>query len=129
MIRVISVIVLTTLLLFQTPVTVNQDMPKEDPCTEEQLRAKMAETRVASADARAESKALIADELRREVNRLGGTLAESEGKISNLSVELTGQVKVSDSLKGQLDALQKKIERANGRWNCKLLHLGCIGEK
>jgi hypothetical protein len=103
--------------------------------------------KAAVAEAKAEAKALRVEALEREnaeqrvlLNSAQQEAATAKKNSAALVVvyeeaqtetraKLGTQKELIASLTAERDALRRKIEDANQRWNCELLHLGCIGKR
>jgi DNA recombination-dependent growth factor C len=112
-----------------------------EPTTAE-LRKQIAELAAETASTRAEVKALLADNMRRENARLKRRLARQQrltnivvdyGKVELKVKELqltaidpSNDAKTIAHLIKQRDQLAAKIKRANGRWACEILKIGCV---
>lgn len=103
---VIAVLVASTTLTAQTP---------QPSATATETRAAAAEANAAAARLLATTNAVRADALEQDLTRKSGQLTEAEQRAARLESER--------------DKALRKIARANRRWNCRLLRLGCIGEK
>lgn len=129
-------------------VTVGAQQPS--PCSSADLRAAMAEARLEANRVelntlRARLKAAEQDLARQQGQTadIGQRLVSAQNsaaalqssnesaqqKIAALGNELTAREKAIAALTIERDNGLSKIKTANGRWNCKVLHMGCIGER
>lgn len=132
----------------QSPASVS---PLQSPCPNvEERAASMAESRLAAERLKIATSEEVQNQLKIEIGRKDVQLASAHqqvGKEQATNEQLAGNVKSltstidslgseKTSLQSQLtsvtaerDKLKSKIDAANGRAFCKLLHIGCIGER
>lgn len=74
--------------------------------------------------------------LRAQLNDAGNNLAAERDNSASLASKnaekdqaIAGQRETIATVTVERDKLAQKIAKANRRWNCKVLHLGCIGER
>lgn len=116
----IAVLVASTTLTAQTP---------QPSATATESRAAAAEANAAAARLLATTHAVRADALERDLTRKSGELAEAEQRVTKRESVIAGLNNTLVTVSDERDKALQKIGRANRRWNCRILHLGCIGEK
>lgn len=117
---VIVVLVASTTLTAQTP---------QPSATATESRAAVAEANAAAARLLATTNAVRADALERDLTRKSSELAEAEQRATKRESVIAGLNNTLVTVSDERDKALRKIARANRRWNCRLLRLGCIGEK